>query len=254
MRIQDFLRDVCLQAAGTTLTAKVTAEIHNDAFTWTIDKSVTPSSLVLCNGAADTAHYTISITKSANSTAFIDGIVTVRNKGAVATQGLSITVNLTKPPSTVIIASDTLDLSSNPVLDPCETGNYSYSIPIPGTITIGDTYKVTADITILNHSGHIGTPFGPNPSDTDSIPPPINNGTIHVTDNNHIVHQEFTDSGTVSFDVQYRCPDNAGTNTNTAVIDETGQSASASVNVNCQICTRGLIIKEMLTDNNYEMR
>ena len=250
----DFINDMCLKAAGTTLFADVTAEIDNDAFTWTIDKSVTPASLVICNGSADTAHYTISITKSANSTAFIYGLVTVTNDGDFATEGLAIKVNLRKPPSTVIIASDTLDLSSNPVLDPGETGKYAYSMPIPGTIIVGDTYKVTANVTILNHSGHIGTPFGPKPSDTAIVPPQVNNDTIHVTDDNHIVHQEFTDSGTVSFDVQYKCPDNAGTNTNTAVIDETGESASAFVNVSCQNCTRGLIIKEMLTDNNYEMR
>lgn len=245
----DVIRAVTLQAAGTTLIANVTAVAHNDAFTWTISKSATPGSLVLCNGANGTVHYTISVTKSANSTAFINGVVTVTNAGAVATQDLAITVNLTKPPSSTVIASTTVDFSSNPILDPGETGNYEYSMVIPGSITVAATYKVTADITILNHSGHIGTPFGPSPSATAIIPPLVINGTIHVTDDNHIVHQEFTDSGDVSYDFQYKCPDNTGTNTNTAIIDETGQSASASVNVNCEICRRGLIIRGIIKEN-----
>lgn len=226
--------------AGTTLTAEVSAEAHNEQeATWTIDKSVTPDQWNLFEGDTGTSKYTISVTKTLGSDeAFIDGVVTVTNGGAEATENLSITVVLTMPPSQDPINSINVDVSSNPVLDPGspgETGTYAYSISIPeGDITPGAEYKVTANVTITNHSGHLGEPFGPTPSATDTLPEvTIVNDTIHVTDDDNIVSQPFSDSGETSYFKTFSCPDNEGTNDNTAVIDETGQSASATVTVNC---------------------
>lgn len=238
--------------SGTTLDADVTAEAHNE-FTWDIDKSVTPTELNLCNGDSGTAHYTVSVVKSSSNSEFISGIVTVTNGGDVATVGLEISVKLTEPSGSPTVAGPvSVDVSSNPVLDSDETENYAYIIPISASLNPG-TYKVIADVTILNHSGHITdppTPFGPSPSsDGITLPSALDNNTIHVTDDNHIVHQEFTDSGAVSYDIQYKCPDNTSINDNIAVIDETGQSASASVTVNCKDCrVRGLIIKGIINN------
>lgn len=133
-----------------------------------------------------------------------------------------------------LIATATVDVSANPVLDPEETGAYPYKIEIPsGYIDAGGNYKVTADVTITNHSGHLGEPFGPSPSATTNLPysPTLVNDVIHVDDTNG-GSWEFSGSGSVSYEKTFICRDE-GTHTNTATIRETGQSDSATVTVNC---------------------
>ena len=160
--------------------------------------------------------------------------VCVTNAGVVATQNLTIIANLTMPPSSTIIASVPVDVSQHPVLAPGETFCYDYRVDIPtGSIVPGDTYKVTAKITITNHSGHIGTPFGPSPSATIVLPPAptLINDTIHVDDTNGVSFT-FNTSGSQTYEKTFTCED-AGTNINTATIRETGQQSSASVTVTC---------------------
>lgn len=232
------LTDRCSQVeqAGTTLTATISAEGHfTRTFPWTINKSVTPSSLNVSPGGTGTAVYTITVTKDTGiDAAFIDGQVCVTNAGALATQNLAIVANLTMPPSSTIIASATVDVSQHPVLAPGETFCYNYRVDIPtGSIVPGGTYKVTANITITNHSGHIGTPFGPSPSATIILPtsPTLINDTIHVDDTNGVSFT-FNTSGSQTYEKTFTC-ENEGTNTNTATIRETGQQSSASVIVTC---------------------
>lgn len=225
-----------LQQAGTTLTATVSATGHfTRTFAWTINKSVTPTIWNLFTGDTGISRYTIAVTKSSGvDAAWVDGQVCVTNGGAVATENLIIVANLTMPPSTAVIASVNVDVSQHPVLQPGETFCYNYRIDIPtASIVPGGTYKVTADITITNHSGHIGTPFGPSPSATTILPasPTPINDTIHVDDTNGMSFT-FSTSGSQTYDKQYTC-ENTGTNTNTATIRETGQQSSASVTVNC---------------------
>ncbi len=66
------------------------------------------------------------------------------------------------PPCKTVIASTDVDTSAYSVLAPGETHNYYYRINVPAAdINSGSTYKVTSNVTITNHSGHLGTPFGP---------------------------------------------------------------------------------------------
>jgi hypothetical protein len=229
-------RSLQVEQAGTTLTATISATGHfTRTFPWTINKSVTPTSLNVSPGGTGTAVYTITVTKGAGvDAAFIDGQVCVTNAGAIATQNLAIVVDLTMPPSSTIIVSAAVDVSQHPVLAPGETFCYNYRIDIPtGLIVPGGDYKVTANITITNHSGHIGTPFGPSPSATIILPtsPMLINDTIHVDDTNG-VSLIFSASGSQTYDKTFTCED-AGININTATIRETGQQSSASVIVTC---------------------
>ncbi|WP_299029843.1 hypothetical protein, partial [uncultured Thermanaerothrix sp.] len=88
--------------------------------------------------------------------------------------------------------------------------------------------------TITNHSGHIGTPFGPSPdSDSFKLPSPtVVNASIHVDDTNGGSWQ-FDDSGSTSYTKTFTCDADKGKYGNTATIRETGQSASAEVQINC---------------------
>lgn len=223
--------------AGTTLSATVTAQGYwIIRYGWTIDKSVVPDTWHLFRGDSGTSRYTITVTKdSGTQEAWIEGQVCVTNGGAVATENLTIVVDLYNgnPPPKDLVASAPVDVSGNPVLDPGETGCYAYRVNIPMP-TAGGTYKATARVTITNHSGYLGEPFGPSPSATTTFPmaPTKINDVIHVDDTNG-GSWEFNASGSVSYDKTFACDRAAGTHSNTATIRETGQSDGASVTVNC---------------------
>jgi hypothetical protein len=229
--------------AGTTLTAGLDVTPHwTLTYHWTIDKSVTPDTWDLFGGDTGTSQYTVRVTKDAGTEeAWVDGIIWVNNGGARATENLAITAELQdgyEPPND-FLTSAPVDVSGNPVLDPGETGYYAYHVMIP--ITDGPfpqphalgTYKVTAHVAITNHSGHLGVPFGPNPSATTVWPASktLINNSINVDDTNG--HSWWTDSSVSwMYEKTFSCADE-GTNDNTATILETGQSDTASVTVNC---------------------
>jgi hypothetical protein len=221
-----------VQAVGTTLSATVSATGHwTRTFSWTIDKSVTPATWNLFTGDSGTSEYTITVTRGTGTDAYyVDGTVYVTNGGAVATENLAITIEVRDgfPPPKDLIATAPVDVSANPVLDPGETGSYDYQV---GLTVIGTgVYKVTAVVTITNHSGYEGTPFGPSPSADAYLPgsPTLINNQIHVDDTNG-GSWLFSASGSVSYEKIFT---SVGTYDNTATIRETGQSDGASVTVN----------------------
>lgn len=240
--------------AGTTLSATVdTTAYYTRTFHWTIDKSVTPDTWNLFTGESGTSTYTIAVTKDQGTDeAWLSGRVCVTNGGDRSTENLTIVVMLYNgyPPPNDLLTLVTVNVSGNPVLDPGETGCYPYRLDIPfsgGAFPQpkpGGTYKVTANVTITNHSGWLPggrncpgpapCPFGPSPSATATLPhsPTLINNTIHVDDTNGSSWM-FYASGSVSYARTFTCDSDAGTHVNTATIRETGQSDSASVTVIC---------------------
>lgn len=221
--------------AGTTLTAFVTTSAAwTRTFGWTIDKSASPATWDVFQGDSAVSHYTISVVKDTGTDAtFMQGIVSVTNGGAVATDSLQIVVKLylnagKDPP---VLNSVVVDVSANPVLDPLETGTYTYRIIVPSAVP-GATYKVTSEISILNHSGSLGTPKGPAPSATADFvtAPTLINDSINVDDSNGSTWS-FNTGGSVSYARTFG-PADAGTFNNTATIRQTGQADSASVVIN----------------------
>jgi len=215
---------------GTTLSSSVDANsVWTQEFPWDIHKNATPAEWDLFRGDTGTSRYTIDVTKgNLIEEQYVEGYVTVTNGGVVATENFNITVNLTLPPSRDILETKSVDVSDHPVLAPGESYDYYFKFD---NLDLAN-YKVTADITITNHSGHLGTPFGPGPSDTLTDPSPtLINDEINVGDTNG-GSWNFANSGSISYDKTFTCEDQ-GTNNNTATILETGQSASASVIVNC---------------------
>ena len=223
---------------GTTLIATVDITPHwNTTYHWTIDKSVTPATWDLFTGDQGTSMYTITVTKDQGAQeAWVDGQVCVTNTGVLATENLVINADLKDglPPPDDIVATISVDVSGNPVLSPGETGCYSYHVNIPLPPHAGGEYKITANVTITNHAGHLGVPFGPSPSASAIFPlaPVAANATINVDDTNG-GSWLFSDSGTVSYTKTFACDGDEGNHNNTATIRETGQSDSASVTVNC---------------------
>ena len=156
-------------------------------------------------------------------------------RGGVATEGLSITLDIARNPGggfVPVVSGAPVDVSPRPVLNPGETFCYEYSVPV-SLLFPGETYRVTANVRILNHSGRIGQPFGPSPSTTFTMPERtvIGFNTINVTDTNGESWM-FSDDGSQTYQRTFTCSCQ-GEHTNTATIVETNQQASATVTVDC---------------------
>ena len=230
---------------GTTLSATVDVTPHwTITYGWTIDKSVAPDTLNMFRGDSEDVIYSVTVTKdNGTEAAWVDGQVCVTNGGAVDTETLAITAVLKngyEPPND-FLASALVDVSGYPVIPAGESHCYAYQVNIPITggafpqPHAGGTYKVTANVTITNHSGSLGTPKGPSPSATTVFlaSPMLINDTITVSDASVGAGAVFNSSGTLNYTRQFACDGDAGMQGNTAIIEETGQSASASVTVNC---------------------
>lgn len=105
---------------------------------------------------------------SEDDAAGVRGTVCVTNSGDRATDGLLIVDTVQYKPKGGGQFQDfgdsvVVDLGNYSVLGPGEKHCYEYEItfePIQDAI-----YRNTARVTITNHSGHLGEPFGPNPKD-----------------------------------------------------------------------------------------
>ncbi|HEX3037436.1 MAG TPA: hypothetical protein VHO94_00395 [Oscillospiraceae bacterium] len=225
--------------AGTTLSETITANAFwTNLYKWTISKSVSPEVLNLFRNDTGTVQYSITVTNDSGTIqTYIEGQVCITNGGSVATEGLASNLILESPVGTVIL-TQALDVSPNPILGIGQTFCYPYRINIPSNkFVAGQSFKVTADTTILNHSGHIGEPFGPNESASGNLPTAQTNinQSINVNDTNGKSFAFTASSGpqTVTYPKDYSCNSDQGSHTNTATIVQTGQSASAAVVVNC---------------------
>jgi hypothetical protein len=228
-------------AAGTTLSVPegepVVEAYWEIVYEWTIDKSVDVDYYEFVSGDSGTSTYTILVTKDAGTeSAWIDGEVSVLNGGERATEGLTIVAVLRDGTSqnSPIVSNTPVDVSGNPILDPLETGYYTFTIIIPSSYWIPNwDYRVDTDITITNHSGHLGEPFGPSPAATGKLPaaPTKVNDTIHVDDSNG-GSWTFNASGSVSYPRTFTY-DDCGVHTNRATIRETGMYDEAVVTVFC---------------------
>jgi len=227
---------------GTGITASKTAIGHLTAtYTWTIDKSVDPASQSVAIGSSATVTWKITLTRSASGTvdAFMDGSVCVKNTGGVPTQGLAISDQVVKPPSSTVLNAVAVDVSAKPTLNAGQSFCYPYKTEIPSAMIVpGATYKDTAHVTITNQAGSPGLPSGPSPSATVILPTNATgiDSSITVTDTNGRSFN-FSASGDQSYDQTIACATADGAHTisndNTATIQSTGQTSKATATVHC---------------------
>lgn len=218
---------------GTTLSADVSLSArHEITYPWTIYKvgalDRNPGEYYMNEDPVAT--YTVTLDKLDPVTVkTLSGTVSVTNAGAVATEGLAVTVELFAKSGSSWVSAGVVTIPSISELSASETGSYSYSFTVTGAA--GTQYKVTADVTILNHSGSLGEPKGPSPSNSLTFPAAtVINDTVNVTDTWYGSLGAFSADGYITYDRHFG-PDVAGTFPNTATIVETEQSASASVTI-----------------------
>lgn len=192
-------------------------------FQWTIAKSVTPATWNLFTGDSGTSDYTVSVTKtgSTDSTWAVSGSIAIANPSD----------------QTAVISSvaDMLSGSGAPSVTPNCGVTFPYSLASGNTLTCtysaalpdGTTRTNTAAVTLDSGAVFTGTA-----AVSFDAPTTVVNGTIHVTDTNG-GSWAFSDTGSATYSHTFNCDADEGTHANTATITETGQSASASVTVNC---------------------
>jgi hypothetical protein len=142
--------------------------------------TVSPASAAGANGTTLAASKTVDICRKDDGNWKYSGEISVWNQGAVATQGLNISdciENKIGSQPFVHRYCQSIVPSQTPSEIPPGTTQltaivYSYSFdaaPLTGTI------RNNALLTIMNHSGSLGKPKGPNPKATYTgpIPPPL---------------------------------------------------------------------------------
>ncbi|HSB56838.1 MAG TPA: hypothetical protein VLD38_03385 [Nitrosopumilaceae archaeon] len=222
---------------GTSLSITKTAQTHFIRSTdWSINKSVSPQSIDLFKGDSVTPQYQIDVTKTVSDIYQVNGQICVKNGGSVATQNLVIFDHVQSKKGSgqyTDIAGATQTITPAQQIQPGQTVCYPYLIeftPIPNV-----SYRNAVDVTITNHSGNIDTPFGPSFRTDVTFPksPELQGySSIDVSDDNGQSFS-FGASGSQTYTQEYNCDSDDGTHSNTATIDQTGQSASASIDVNC---------------------
>jgi hypothetical protein len=222
--------------SGTTLSAvkSATGELTR-TWNWTIAKSVTPASWDLFKGDEGTSEYTVTVTKTGyTDVVSVSGTITVTNGGAVATVGLTIYDDVlykTGGGPFQVLKTVQVSTEAKPVLAPGET--YSYPYEVEFAAVAGAQYKNSARVTITNHSGHLGEPWGPSPDDGFDVPTTPTSelyGCINVTDTYGGPWGPVCE--TTTFPNYSKTFTTTGTYNNTATITELPtQSASATVTV-----------------------
>ncbi|MCZ8516707.1 hypothetical protein O9H85_30915 [Paenibacillus filicis] len=162
--------------SGTTLTATVTAEgawVKKTTYDWTITKTSNVLRPVINPHVSFPLVYTLQTKRnlvSEKELTSVRGIITVKNGGDKPTEGLKLVPQVLYkagggPFQTLSGASTAI--TPDP-LQPGETKTYPYEIFF--TPVNGAQYKLSAAVTITNHSGHLGVPFGPTPDAGLSFP------------------------------------------------------------------------------------
>jgi hypothetical protein len=192
-------------------------------FEWNIDKSVTPATWDLFRGDSGTSQYTVAVTKTGftDSDWAVSGNISVKNPAPEA--------------ATITGVSDLISGGINAPVD-CGVGfphalaagatlECTYSSALPDGSDRTNTATVTTSGMVGGGSASAAVLFGD--------PTTVVNGTINVSDSFAGDLGSFSDSGSTSYPRTFACDQDEGEHGNTATIVETGQSDSASVDVNC---------------------
>lgn len=164
--------------AGTSLNAWKMAVGFKETtieYDWALRKSVVPEEIEIGQGASGAVEYTITAVRTPVSEVTrigVRGQICVTNTGSRVTENLKIVDRVQykkpgKPFKDLIGASQTIVPSVQ--LQPGETRCFDYEIlfaPIAGATA----YRNVAKVTITNHSGHSGCPYGPEPKADFSLP------------------------------------------------------------------------------------
>jgi hypothetical protein len=193
---------------------------------WRIDKSVSPAQWQLFNGDQGTSRYTVAVERSGftDSGWAVAGTITIHNPAPMTATVVSVADVVSGNIPAAVDCGVTLPYA----LGGGETLECSYQTALPDGASRTNTATVATTGPVGGGSGNADVVFG---DPTTQV-----NATVHVNDTNGGAWQ-FGDTGSVSYDRTFACGGDAGVHGNTAAIVETGQSASASVSIQCYALT-----------------
>jgi hypothetical protein len=190
---------------------------------WSIDKTVTPSTVNMFEGDSAAAAYSVAVTKggTTDSNWAVSGNISIHNPNSVAATITAVTDSMTGSLNATVVCPQTLPFS------------------LAGNATVVCTYSrsLPSGATLTNTANVVTTGSVPGNSDTESVNfasatvTPVN-GTVNITDTVQGSLGTTSESHTYTYNRTFTCADE-GDNDNTATIVETSQSDSATVEVNC---------------------
>jgi hypothetical protein len=206
-------------------------------FTWTIDKSVSPTSIDMFNGApGEDVAWTITPHRSdpIDSGYAVSGTITISNPAPIAADDVSVTDAMTGDIDAAVDC-DPATLGDQPTVDvPAASGGSdgqatcTYSSDLPDDSTLTNT--ATATLFGLGYTGTASVDF-------TGVTPTTTNDTATVTDPTVGVDEAASDGVAIVVDGSASCPDDAGTHDNTATVTPGDggptDTASASYTVTC---------------------
>ena len=143
-------------------------------FDWTLDKTVSPATAALDSGATATFNYTLTASRTVADSvtaAGVRGQICVKNLGNAPSQGMVVgdIVEARTTGAWNVIATENVDISGNPVVDPGETACFDYDVsftPVPGA-----TYRNQGTVTWTNAgNGGVGDPGTTQTWETEYVP------------------------------------------------------------------------------------
>jgi uncharacterized protein YkwD len=161
-----FTTETTPASANTTLSGTATASgtfTRTNEYDWRLSKSVLPARATIARESKQTFTYTLRACRTQTSTETFGarGQICVTNGGGQATVGLTIRAKVQRRLGTGPW-QDVPGAVIQPIqsaLGPGETRCFDYSITFG--FVVGAQHRVVALPTILNHSGSLGTPKGP---------------------------------------------------------------------------------------------
>jgi hypothetical protein len=214
--------------SGTTLSDVVTASCFN-YYDWTCTQASITNPVKDCYkpGDCEDLTATVAVAKGAHHVGY-SGTIVVTNGGGIATVDLKVGATLMYHAGGGYTASSCAVSgleTQHPILAAGESYTYTYTINAASGCLISDngSYRVDGNVTIMNHSGSLGTPKGPdgksdsyqlcapsndciNVSYTPAAPlnalsvPDLTNWTVAVTSTNPV---NVCASGDVNFTVRF---------------------------------------------------
>jgi hypothetical protein len=217
------------------VTATKTAEGRlTKTFPWTIEKSAAVETLDLFRGDAAAVTFTVTLTRGDSvNLSSVTGEVCVTNPGTHPTEGLSITDKVqyhTGDGNFQDLSGAIVTITPEQQVAAGATECFPYEIEV--TPQTNGVYQnvVSVSISNLEEGAEPATATAP-----FTLPDTLTgerNRSVNVED---VSGQSwsFEDSGSEMYDMPFACDADAGANENLVTIVETGQTAAATVTVNC---------------------
>jgi hypothetical protein len=206
--------------------AKSITPAFTRTYNWTLNKTVTPEVWNLFLGDTGTSIYTINATRGngTDSNWGVSGTIYIENPTPFPVNITGVSDMIIGPGGQSVPVSITGNLTFPITLAPNSTITYTYNASIPN----GSPGRINL-VNVVTENGRVRGGFCAGEivfcKPTTEIL-----GQIHVNDTGNTY--TFNKTGQVTYNRTFNCTQD-GTVTNTATIQETGQSDSASVQINC---------------------